>query len=90
MGARLSDQSVSLLIKRYAHAIGLPAERISGHSLRAGFVTSAVRAGASLVSIQRQTGHASLDMLARYIRELDPFVCNAHTQMGVTVKSLGQ
>lgn len=76
-GARLSDQSVSVLIKRYAHAVGLPADRISGHSLRAGFVTSAVRAGVSLVAIQRQTGHASLDMLARYIRELDPFVCNA-------------
>lgn len=84
-GARLSDQSVALLIKRYAAAIGLPAERISGHSLRAGFVTSAVRAGASLVSIQRQTGHASLDMLARYIRELDPFVCNAHAAMALPI-----
>ncbi|RYG99060.1 MAG: site-specific integrase [Alphaproteobacteria bacterium] len=81
LGARLSDQSVSLIIKHYAARVGLPAERISGHSLRAGFVTSAVRAGASLVSIQRQTGHASLDMLARYIRELDPFMCNAHDHL---------
>ena len=89
-GARLSDQSVNLLIKRHALAIGLPADRISGHSLRAGFVTSAVRAGASLVAIQRQTGHASLDMLARYIREIDPFICNAHAQMGITTKDLGQ
>lgn len=81
LGARLSDQSVSLIIKRYAVAAGLPADRISGHSLRAGFVTSAVRAGASLVSIQRQTGHASLDMLARYIRELDPFLLNANDHL---------
>lgn len=80
-GARLSDQSVSLIIKQYAVSVGLPADRISGHSLRSGFVTSAVRAGASLVSIQRQTGHASLDMLARYIRELDPFLCNAHDHL---------
>lgn len=78
MGRRLSDQSVALIVKRYAVSVGLPADRISGHSLRAGFVTSAVRAGASLVSIQRQTGHASLDMLARYIRELDPFLLNAN------------
>jgi integrase len=78
LGARLSDQSVNLVLKAYAAGIGLPVERVSGHSLRAGFVTAAVRAGASLVAIQRQTGHASLDMLARYIRELDPFVCNAH------------
>ena len=78
LGTRLSDQSVNLVLKAYAAGIGLPVERVSGHSLRAGFVTAAVRAGASLVAIQRQTGHASLDMLARYIRELDPFVCNAH------------
>lgn len=45
-------------------------------------MTSAVRAGASLVSIQRQTGHASLDMLAHYIRELDLFTGNALTHMG--------
>ena len=88
-GARLSDQSVALLIKRYAAAIGLPTAQISGHSLRAGFVTSAVRAGASLVSIQRQTGHASLDMLARYIRELDPFVCNAHAAMALPQRRWG-
>lgn len=81
MGKRLSNQSVALIIKRYAVAAGLPAGQISGHSLRAGFVTSAVRAGASLVSIQRQTGHASLDMLARYIRELDPFLMNAHDHL---------
>ncbi len=86
IGARLSDQSVNLLIKRHAAAIGLPVERISGHSLRAGFVTAAVRAGASLVSIQRQTGHASLDMLARYIRELDPFVCNAHAALSGSLR----
>lgn len=78
LGARLSGQSVSHILKRHAASIGLPVERVSGHSLRAGFVTSAVRAGASLVAIQRQTGHASLDMLARYIRDLDPFMCNAH------------
>jgi site-specific recombinase XerD len=82
LGPRLSDQSVNLMIKRYAQSVGLAAEGISGHSLRAGFVTSAVRAGASLVSIQRQTGHASLDMLARYIRELDLFTGNALTHMG--------
>lgn len=81
LGKRLSDQSVALIIKRYAVSAGLPADRISGHSLRAGFVTSAVRAGASLVSVQRQTGHASLDMLARYIRELDPFLCNANDHL---------
>jgi site-specific recombinase XerD len=75
---RLAAQSVSVVVKEYAAMIGIDPQTVSGHSLRAGFVTSAVRSGASLVSIQRQTGHASLDMLARYIRTNDPFHQNAN------------
>lgn len=81
LGNRLHPQSVNLIVKALARREGLPADAMSGHSLRAGFVTSAVREGASPVSIQRQTGHASLDMLARYIRELDRFVGNAHAAL---------
>lgn len=75
---RLAAQSVSVVVKEYAALIGIDPQSVSGHSLRAGFVTSAVRSGATLVSIQRQTGHASLDMLARYIRTHDPFLHNAN------------
>lgn len=75
--ARLHPQSVNLIIKGLARREPLPWERVSGHSLRAGFVTAAVEAGADLASIQRQTGHASLDTLAKYIRGVDPFSGNA-------------
>ncbi|HYA75255.1 MAG TPA: tyrosine-type recombinase/integrase, partial [Roseiarcus sp.] len=48
----------------------------SGHSLRAGFATSALQAGVSTFQIRRQTGHASDAMLSRYIRD-GVFVGNA-------------
>ncbi len=41
----LTSQSVALIVKRYANAAGLDVERLSGHSLRAGFVTSAAENG---------------------------------------------
>ena len=75
--ARLSDQSVSLIVKRYAGAAGLPAEKFSGHSLRSGLVTSAAKAGVSFQKIQDQTGHRSTAMLVRYIRDANVFENNA-------------
>jgi len=74
---RLTDQSVSLIVRHYARAIGLPAELYSGHSLRAGLVTSAARAGVSFAKIQQQTGHRSVAMLTRYIRDAQVFENNA-------------
>jgi len=73
LGNRLHPQSVNLIVKALARREGLPADAMSGHSLRAGFVTAAVDAGIGVASIQRQTGHASLDMLARYVRSTHPF-----------------
>lgn len=87
LGTRLNPQSVNLIVKVLARREGLPADLMSGHSLRAGFVTAAVEAGATLASIQRQTGHASLDMLAKYIREVDLFVGNAN---GIPLSRVGQ
>jgi hypothetical protein len=51
---RLSPQAVALIVKRYAGRIGLDTELISGHSLRAGFVTSAAKASASAWKIRMQ------------------------------------
>src|SRR5271165_721166 len=50
-------------------AAGFDPEGYSGHSLRAGFATSATRAGVSTFKIRQQTGHASDAMLSRYVRE---------------------
>ncbi|MEX0305004.1 MAG: site-specific integrase [Leisingera sp.] len=65
---RLSPEAVAVIVKKHAHRIGLDAVNYSGHSLRAGFVTSAIQAGAAEHAIRRQTGHASVTTMERYIR----------------------
>jgi len=74
---RLSTQAVAEIVKQYARAIGLDHSNYSGHSLRAGLVTSAAIAGVSSWKIRQQTGHKSDAMLTRYIRDSQLFVNNA-------------
>lgn len=45
---RMSDRSVAEIVKARAKATGLEPANFAGHSLRAGFLTSAARAGASV------------------------------------------
>jgi integrase len=78
IGSRtLTAQSVALIVKQRAEAVGLDPELFSGHSLRSGLVTSAAQAGVSSWKIRQQTGHASDAMLARYIRDAQMFMGNA-------------
>ena len=74
---RLSAQAVNLVVKKHIAQIGLPPAGYSGHSLRAGLVTSAARAGVSTHKILAQSGHRSEAMLARYIRDAAIFDQNA-------------
>jgi hypothetical protein len=55
----------------------LEAAAFAGHSLRAGFVTSAVKRGANLIKITDVTGHRSLEMLKTYSRDAEAFVGHA-------------
>ena len=75
--SRLSDQVVSLVVKAQMAALGRAPDAYSGHSLRAGFVTSAAQAGAGYLMIQQQTGHRSVAMLNRYVRVANLFEGNA-------------
>ena len=54
----------------------------SGHSLRAGHATSAAIAGASERSIMNQTGHRSVQMVRRYIRDGSLFRENSAGRLG--------
>ena len=74
---RLSGDAVSEIIRERLAAIGIDPEGYSGHSLRAGFATSAAHAGVSTMKIRAQTGHASDAMLSRYVRDGELFVGNA-------------
>ena len=73
---RLSGDAVSEVIRERLAAAGHDPAGYSGHSLRAGFATSAAQAGASTLKIRAQTGHASDAMLSRYIR--DGELCVGH------------
>ena len=74
---RLSGEAVSLVLRERVAAAGINPTGFSGHSLRAGFATSAAQAGVSTLKIRAQTGHASDAMLARYVREGELFSGNA-------------
>jgi integrase len=75
--SRLSGEAVSLILRDRVAAAGFDPSGYSGHSLRAGFATSATRAGVSTFKIRQQTGHASDAMLSRYIRDGELFLGNA-------------
>ncbi len=66
-----------------AAAVGLDAANYAGHSLRAGLATSAAIAGASERSIMAQTGHRSVNMVRRYIRDDSLFRENASAKVGL-------
>lgn len=70
----LSPQSVALIVKHYAKSIGIEWQTLSGHSLRVGMVTNAVRASADARKIRQQTRHQSDAMLQRYIRDTELFI----------------
>lgn len=75
--SRLSAQSVAIIIKNYAHKVGLDSSRYSGHSLRRGFLTSAARNRASIFKMADQSRHKSLDVLRQYVQEEEMFEDNA-------------
>lgn len=74
---RLSGEAVSIVVQERVTAAGIDPTGYSGHSLRAGFATSAAQVGVSTLKIRAQTGHASDAMLARYVRDGELFVGNA-------------
>ncbi|MEO5951564.1 MAG: site-specific integrase [Chloroflexia bacterium] len=66
--ACLNDRAIARVVKKWAAAIGLNPNNYSGHSLRAGYATSAATAGSDPILIARQTRHKSLQTLAAYVR----------------------
>ncbi|WP_304350218.1 site-specific integrase [Comamonas testosteroni] len=64
----LTPQSVALIVKTAIAQTGADAQNFSGHSLRAGYCTSAAEQGQPTWQIREQTGHRSDTTLAKYIR----------------------
>jgi site-specific recombinase XerD len=64
----LSDRTVARIVKRTAKAAGLDEKLFSGHSLRAGFVTSALADGKDPFKVMKITRHVDPKTLAAYDR----------------------
>ncbi len=80
---RLSGHAVARIVKRLLASVGVDPSRYAGHSLRAGMATQAAINGASESSIMTQTGHRSVAMLKRYIRDGNLFRDNAAGKVGL-------
>ena len=72
-GKPLHHSDIPRLVKHYAAAIGLDPKELSGHSLRAGFVTCAAIHHARLDKIMEVTRHRNPSTVMQYIRDADSF-----------------
>ncbi len=64
----LSGRSVARIVKRAIKALGLDEKLYSGHSMRAGFVTTSLENGQDLLKIMGITRHTDVNTLKEYDR----------------------
>ena len=76
-GHSLDPGDIARVVKRHAQRIGLDPREYSGHSLRAGFVTSAAVHHARIDKIMEVTRHKNAEMVLKYIRDEESFVDHA-------------
>lgn len=74
--ARLGYDGILDLVRSAAEAVGITG-KVTPHSLRAGFATSAARAGARPDQIMRVTRHRRVDTVMGYIRDADQWSAHA-------------
>ena len=79
-GNKMHHSDIPRIVKHYGSLIGIDSADISGHSLRAGFVTSAVAHGARLDKIMETTRHKTPQTVLHYMRDKDLF--NDHAGAG--------
>jgi integrase len=73
VGDRLSAQSVADIVKAHAQGVGLDPTLFAGHSLRAGFLPSTAKRGASIFKMMDVSRHRSVDTLCGYVRDAELF-----------------
>ena len=79
---RLTGHAIALIVKR-SIPDDMELTNVSGHSLRAGFVTTAAKKKVPEHLIMKQTGHKCSDTLKRYIRIGTCFDENAASLVGL-------
>lgn len=79
---RMSDRAVARTVQRLAKAAGVSGD-FGGHSLRAGFATSAVGAGVARELVMRQGGWKSENVMRGYVRAAETFRLNYSAALGL-------
>ena len=69
----MSDRSIARLVQKYAGRAGLDPGTVGGHSLRAGFLTEASRAGSTIAKMQEVSRHKKVEVLLGYVRSAELF-----------------
>ena len=65
---RLTHRTIPRIVKRYVRALGLDESAYAAHSMRAGFVTSALESGVRDIDVMRHTRHRNIESLLTYYR----------------------
>jgi site-specific recombinase XerD len=79
----MTGQYVSTVLKRHAERAGLDPEAYSAHSLRAGFITQAIRAGKAERRVKEHSGHESWETFNQYVEEAGTFQDNPAEDIGL-------
>lgn len=79
----ITPQYVSTVLKRHAERAGLDPQAYSAHSLRAGFITQAIRAGKPERRVKEHSGHRSWETFNRYVEEAGTFQDNPAEDIGL-------
>lgn len=74
---RLSGRAIARIVKARLRAANVDPKDYSGHSPRAGLVTSSALAGHDVFEIMATTGHTNVDTLAKYVRQVQAYDRNA-------------
>ena len=77
VGAALIGVDVARIAKRSAEAVEHDPALFVVHSLRAGLAATAAKAGKAAHTSMKQTGHKSVNMVNRYVRDAELFSDNA-------------
>jgi len=83
LGNPLNDKEVARIVKHAAELAGLNPDDYAGHSLRAGHATASAMAGVEERIIMKQTGHRSVNMVRKYIRDGSLFRENSASHLGL-------
>ena len=79
----ITDQYVSLFLKRHAARVGLADPALSAHSLRSGFITQAVRMGKPERRVKEHSGHKSWETFNEYVKRAGTFQSNPVKDVGL-------